>query len=252
MIDEFSPNPAQRLYNLIKKLEPYFHNHQNKQVLEIWAKVFDSPQDEQEITKAFQSCHKLIDNIEDLLKNNERTNKQRFLAPIKRSRKLFSFRHIYYFPNIVGDNVFNSGDQTALDFCIDAIDELPLEKVIDGEELGEIVEEIKNLYSKIKESDIEKKLRDLLLDLLKVMENSIHEYEIRGIKSVEEAVAEVLGKLLINQDLIRNSKEEIKEFSSFWSKFFSVWAKAADSVQLLDAGTKYLPLLLVAAEHINK
>lgn len=84
------------------------------------------------------------------------------------------------------------------------------------------------------------------------MENSIHEYEIRGIESVEEAVAVVWGKLFLNQDLIRNSKDETKEFSSLWKQFFSVWAKAADTVQLLESSSKYLPLLLAAADQMTK
>jgi hypothetical protein len=245
---EFSPNPAQRLYYFIKKLEPYYlpHNRQNITPLEIWAKVLHtSSTDEKDIIKAFFNCNKLIDKVEDLLKGNPNTNKEIYLAPIPRLREVFSFKHIYNFPNINGNNLFNHSDLTALQFCVDAVGGFSSEKVIDEKELNKISEEIKKLYSDIRESDLEKKLKELLLDLLNTMENSIHEYEIRGIEKINEAVANLFGKLFINKDRLKNNEKKtaVVSVAKVLSKFISFWAFSSDSFGNIEGLSKHIPLL---------
>jgi hypothetical protein len=152
-------------------------------------------------------------------------------------------------------SVFNIGevDLKILDFGVDAVAKICREKVVDENELAKLRSEIQDLYEHISELEIDKHLKTVWLDMLKIMENAVHEYRIRGVERLREAVEQLIGIWFFSKEEIENSDiEEVGKVRIILDKFTNLWAFAADTVQLLEAGSKYLPLLLVAAEKISK
>ena len=77
------------------------------------------------------------------------------------------------------------------------------------------------------------------------MENSIHEYEIRGFERIDEAVTYLLGKLFVNKDLLKDNEKNPIVISSgkTISKFISIWAFTSDSFGNIEGLSKHIPLL---------
>ncbi len=137
------------------------------------------------------------------------------------------------------DSYFKLGgsDITILEFCIDAVDKVYKEKIVDENELKTILSEIQTLYEQIVESEIDTKLKRILLDLLKIMENAIHEYRIRGVERLRESLEQIVGIYILNKETIENSKaEEVGKVKRILNKFGSMYSFAADTVQLLGSG----------------
>lgn len=246
-------NPARRLYEIILESEKVYKEFKQQSqpsvsIWIVWAKVFDieinnSREKQIETISRINQSRKLVDEVEYLLLKNEDIDHEKYLRPFPKLRDLF----VKPFDVMSSFNSFfkiNGSDITILEFCIDAVSKVYKEKVIDENELKEVLIEIQNLYEQIIDSDIEKTLKRILLDMLKIMENAIHEYRIRGIERFHEAIEQLIGIYVVNEEKINQSKDvQVKKVRTILSKFGSLYSFAADTVQLLGAGeiiTKFL------------
>lgn len=252
-------NPAKRLHTILTKAKPF-----QGLTINVWAAVFDITPDvsandlplekQLEVLSCVQQTLKLVDEVEELIKNIQDINHERYLRPFPRIKEAFpkSLNH-FWSEHRSFINKVTEGDLVVLEFCIDVISSFHPEKIVNENEIKEITVEISKLYEQIYSSDLEKPLKDLLLDLLEIMRSSVHEYRIRGIARLKEGIAEVLGKLILNKDLIQNSqREEVNSIKKLLNKFFSVYSFAADSIQMIEGVQKVLPLLPPIIDTLGK
>lgn len=240
-------NPAQRLFDIVSKAERNFYGLRGNNISPvswtIWSKVFeignsvDFTRDEQiEIISRVNQSRKLVDEVEELLKKVENLDHEKYLRPFPKLKTVFTspFQLGNSFEQIFG---INAVDLTILEFGIDAVAGVYKEKVVDEDQLKALLSEIQNLYEQVIDLEIDKNLKRILLDMLKIMENAIHEYRIRGVERLGEALEQLVGMYLFNKEIIENSDVvEVEKVKKILSKFGSMYSFAADTVQLLGAG----------------
>ena len=240
---ENNGNPAQRLYEIAKEASSF---EPSERSLYVWGRIFEiSPTEQKKFTRDEENrivslvneCRELVDLVEDLLKKNPEIPHDIYLRPFPKLKKLFCKPS-----QITSEHRQNCTleytDLTLLEACIYGVNRVYSEKVVDENELKNLAKEVSELYETIIGLDIDKNLKRILLDMLKVMENAIHEYRIRGIERIGEAVERLIGIYICNKEQIKASKvKEVGKVKQLLSKFGALWAFAADSKELLGDGS---------------
>lgn len=249
-------NLAERLHQILYKAKNISNGPMNCFVG--WGRVFEieligrnteqinNPNEQHPITfhykvqmeilhRLFELNH-LITEIEEKIKQVAESDYELYLNPFSRIRTTISpTRLTDNFSSILSE--VTEGDMVTIRFCSQLLSKNFPEKSADEASLKELIIEIQDLYERINNSDLSYELKEILLDLLETMRQAIHEYRIRGISRLKEGIAEVLGKLILSQDLVKHSKsKEVTNFGKIVNKFIAIYSFAADTVQLLGAG----------------
>lgn len=239
-------NPAKRLYNIVSKVNPSYQTFKNNGRVnpnnwQVWADVFEiniqgdfTLEKQLKIVERLNQSRNLVNEVEQILLKNNEIDHEKYLKPFTKLKELFPA------PVRLSDSftlTIDGVDLTILEFCIDAVAKIYREKTVDEEELKELLNQIRDLYEEIVDSEIDDTLKRILLDILKVMEDAIHEYRIRGIERLHEAVEHFIGIYIVNKEIIENSEsEKVGRVRELIRKFGSLYSFAADSVQLLGSG----------------
>lgn len=254
-------NPAQRLYEIIKKAKAF---DQNVNAISGWTDVFklssnlfdkDSApivqkireirkrQAEVETMRCLSQLIRLVDDVEKILESKKDEDYESYKTPLPKIRlAIVPSRFNEGFSATLAQ--ISDADVHLLRLCAKAIAKDFSEKIVDEEELIKISIEISELYEEIISAEINQELKTILLELLEAMHQAIHEYRIRGISSLKDSIALIIGKFYMNEELIRNTQsEEISKVMKIVNKFRQIYSFAADTVQLLGTGeviTKFL------------
>lgn len=239
-----SGNPAQRLFDIAKKGTKYTDSIS----FLVWAEVFHlSPdkngefkrEEEADILNRINECRKLVDEVEQILLTNEKITPETqeiYLRPFSKLRKLFCKPSQLYRTH-KQNSTLNETDFTLLELVIHAVDSVYKEKAINENDLKELLSEIQELYEQIINLELNENLKRVLLDMLKIMECAIHEYRIRGVERLHEALEKLVGIYIVNEELFeKNEVEEVGKVKKIMRKFGSIYSFAADTVQLIGAG----------------
>jgi hypothetical protein len=256
-------NSAERLYVILTKAKEIASRPMN--CMAGWASVFEvellgrnselvkNPNDQHpiifhynvqtEILHRLIELNHLITEIEEKIKQVEEINHDLYLKPYAKIRIVVSpTRLTDNFGSILSE--ITESDMVIVQFCSEQLKKIFPEKSVDESLLKELLTEIQNLYEKVKDSEIEFKLKNILLDLLETMRQALYEYRIRGFERIEEAIQRLIGIYSLNKENIENSNvEEIGKIKKLLRKFGSLYSFAADTVQLLGAGEIITKLL---------
>jgi hypothetical protein len=242
-------NPAGRLHEILEAAKAHTGNG-----FLIWAKVFDIPitsdqtsaEAEYEITSRLIQIRKMIDEIEEGLRSIEGINLDLFLRPFSRIRHAIRIGGLHASNYETSLRQITEGDMTVLAFCAEELSKWQSEKTIEEAQIKDLTEDIQALYEQVHASELNAEIKNLILDQLEIIRRAIHEYRIRGVKRLNEALTTVVGAYILNKDLIdeESDKEEVSKFKDTLSKFTSTVAFASHTTRLLEAATTYLPKLL--------
>lgn len=239
-------NPAGRLLTLLRQAKSY-HNTVS---INAWAQVFNLPfgnwQEQYELIHRLWEVNGLIDNLEQEIRSLEDDeDKDSFLQPIER------FRNAVPIGGAWGTNVeqtlgpITDGDLIVLDFCSRALHRLKPEPVADQKELGQLKNDVDNLFEKVHSSTtLETDLKKILLVQIETIRRGIQEYRIGGLERLRETLGSVLGTAMVNQEKMASEAEEVKQFIEVTSKLISIIEFAWKTTALLTAASSVLPRLL--------
>lgn len=240
-------NPVSRLHEILLKAK---NIESASNAISGWATVFnlqitnkDSFQIELEVFNCLIQLHKLIDEVEQLLRENEKTQNEGYLnllSNVQRSIRVGAASGLNLLPGV------NNSELMVLELLAEKITPSNPEPVIEEEQLKGLLVELNGLYEEVAGSLLNEDLKKLILDQLEIIRRAIHEYRIRGITRLREALGESIGNLVLNSELLKQNsdKEEVNRFSKFFSKFASFVSFAANITKLVEAGGKYLPFLI--------
>jgi hypothetical protein len=102
-------------------------------------------------------------------------------------------------------------DLKTLRFCSDTLSKKHPEKTASAEELSAILDKVNSLYDQIATSSIEANLRSLMLDQLESIRRAVHEYRVRGIEGLRQAVADSAFIIAGNEDRFQNARKIYNE-----------------------------------------
>jgi len=179
------------------------------------ADMFEVKKDDHaELFSKFSVFLKLIEDTERRIVNLDHPNKDKFMkcmGPIKGAFKIPSLNASW------SDTLkkISDSDIALLELSSEALDAYRKEALIEQDQLEEIKQDTDSLFNEIVNSDLDKNLKVILLDLLEVIRRAIAEYQIRGAEGLKKAVAESVGRLFIDKDIVLKEKDK-SAFQSFW------------------------------------
>lgn len=247
-------NPAGRLLEIIQKAKIAAQQYGSNPALIGWASVFGIPFDRNNFTVARDHDLTLINyliQLDLLIKETESALMRvddlpdRYMRPFPRIREMLKISQLQSaFSGFISP--ITEGDMVVLEFCAEKLSNYHLESVVEEDELKGILDDVNALYERIIASDVTAELKTIMLDMLVVIRNAVHEYRIRGVARLEEALPTLVGTYVLNTKLIEaeDEKEEVGLFRRVLGRYSSMVATASHTTRLLEAAAAYIPPLL--------
>jgi hypothetical protein len=250
-------NPAGRLYMILEAAKAAPGGADGYQT---WAGVFKVPPYEAsaperkmpdesaaEALGRFLQVRTLVNEVESALRSIENINHSLYLTPFSRIRAAFSLHYLNggNYPGAVLGQI-TEGDMTVLAFCAEALDAQHSESVVEEEQLKELLDAVAALYEEVRAADVGTSLKEIILDQLEIIRRAVHEYRIRGVVRLQEALNTVVGSYVLNKEVWEQSADlkEVKDYKQVLSRFAAVVSFASNTVKLLEAAARYIPPLL--------
>ena len=89
------------------------------------------------------------------------------------------------------------------------------EKLATVDERDAVMKSVNDLYDRIAASEIDGDLKTIILDRLQQIKDALHEYNVRGIKGVRDAVANGVLAVVFNSRLQQSKDKAIMDFVNF-------------------------------------
>lgn len=102
-----------------------------------------------------------------------------------------------------------------LEFVAESMENLCGEKIVEVEELKCLEAQIETLISDIKKSTINSDLKKILLQKLFDIRNYFEQYDLNGMKGIQEVINSTVGTLAMNQTQIKTDDEKKTVFKMF-------------------------------------
>jgi hypothetical protein len=234
-------NPAGRLHLILSSAFERSKPNPNISASVLWSLVFEIAQDpdyEIEVITKLLQLRLLIKETEESLRSIEGLT-EKYFRPFDRIRPIAD-RSLTSLSGINAQSVISGiteGDMTVLEFCSEKLDERHAEPVINEAELQEILLEVNSLFDEVAGAQIDAELKSFVLDSLEAIRRGINEYRIRGPKRLKEALADVIGNLAVNRDVVKagSKVESVGRFEKLCYRFAAVVSFASDAAGLLTA-----------------
>jgi len=138
---------------------------------------------------------------------------------------------------------------TPLTFCADLLGETDPEVEIPPNELKSLLEDISHLYESIVSSTLPKPVKTLILDQLENIRRAVHEYRVRGVRALKDALATAAGQIHMHAEDLKGAKSEesqseLRKFSKILDTVDTMISVATKAQRLLAPIMPYLPLIL--------
>ena len=212
-------NPAGRLLNIINagKKAPG-----DKQAAEIWAELLTVPiSDNSLLLRRVGYVMALPSQIREQFEELNNLDKKIYLKWLPSVEASFSILN-FQMPWKQFIERFDGSVIYGMEICSDLLSRERPEKVAEEDLLSELKNAVDELISKSNSEEIEIDLRKILYGHLLRIKLAIEEYQIRGIVPLEEEFHTVLGEVVLNPDIYKESKR-----SGFGRKFWDTMGKLA-------------------------
>jgi len=235
------PNSAGRLLAILESLQ---QNQQYGNQLIPLLLGEAAPKDGKDLSlagvKAITELHKLYADFLQDLANADMSDEEKAVL----ENGLSSLGNLMY-PQAINQNIrqVSEAEKALLEVCATR---LPKEAVIDNGDMELIQESIKKLKESVKELSTTSILRTILLELIRLSEDSINRYNIYGSKGLKAAFKSMLSE--VAEVYLQNEENESDIKNS------SGWKRAVEHIRLFDSVAsktmKYKPLLEKAGQFL--
>ena len=95
-----------------------------------------------------------------------------------------------------------------LENCADSLSDLVDVRVIEKDELVQLISDIDELYRNINSSNINRELKFLLVKKLAILKEVIENYQFQGSDGIKREIENIYGSIICNVDKIKNEEEK--------------------------------------------
>jgi hypothetical protein len=236
-------NPAGRLHEILKAAKIYVANAQNMPAAKLWAAVFGIGEEngfEFRVIDRLLQLNKLIAETEEALHAVDGIT-EKYFRPFDRIRTIPQRSLIALSSDIRSEILaINDGHMTVLEFCSEKLESQHAEPVINGDDLKAVIEEVNLLFDEVRALEtLDEDLQSFILDGLESIRRGVYEFRIRGPKRLKETIAEIIGSVAVNHEIVKAAGTEphLQKFRSAFNHLAAVVAFASDSVNSLTAFT---------------
>lgn len=246
-------NGARRLLDILEKAQEVGH----LAPLHGWATVFGitekegpvvNEDEEFEVARRLVQLHQLVIDVEVQLRSIEGLEIELYLEPFPRIRSVIK-------PSMLNSGqlgspmkLISSSDITVLKFCATELSKHYAEPVVDEQLLLELRSQIDSLFDEVRASSLPKELKEFLLKHLETVRRAIQEYRIRGVERLKEALEQLAGSVMVNENLLKASKESeaVTKFSRIFYGLVSIVTFASKVTPLIGPAATAIGLFLPA------
>jgi hypothetical protein len=235
-----SNNPAGRLYNLFEKGKK--PSYKKDRVREVWTDLLYVPKNDNSILLGrIGRVMALPPLIEKKIRQEEDIDHSvylRWLPKVSNAFKLLNLEAPWH-------NFIEPIDQMTLyglEICSEQLSRKQPELEIKTGDIEKIKNEVEKLLQEIISSDIEKNLKDFLLNHIGKIKNAIEEYEFEGVVPLQKAFESTIGAISLHPEIhekIKSSKHR-EGFWTFLTRVALVLSLVVGSIQI---GKDTIPLL---------
>ncbi len=239
-------NPASRLYEF---LDVARRRPSGESARTVWCHVFNIPNPDNEeslfqVLEHLVALRNLFEEVERSLRQIPDVNESLFIDPVIRMSRVIDLNGLHK-DWISYQNRISGTDMHSLTFCGDLLSrhsELQETEIPQGE-IEEILNDLNALYESIAASELPKNLKTQLLDLIRDMWNSIHEYRVRGASALHDALEKSVGVLAVNREAMEenNASEDVQMLGRILIKIDKLYTFAKKTRPLLEAAGSVLP-----------
>lgn len=232
-------NPAGRLHGILTEALPL---QANKPARQAWAKVFKIDvsatgkllYDLAELTELLRLSRERIEQIEGI-------DHDLHLQPIEKLEDAFATMNVNAAWNDFKAHL-DDATMVGLAFCANTLSQHYKEGEIEGEALESLLDEAEALRKIVLESDLDERLRAVLVENIESFRHAILQYRIRGAEGLLRAVELSIGALVRWRDEFkqRGECEAVRGFWTFLLKIDRIAGTALKVKQLLGGVANYL------------
>jgi hypothetical protein len=232
-------NPAAKLHTLLDSAK----KKGNQNFRFTWANVFDIEQnDTSALLEKYNSLLNLYFSTKKIITENERLNNEKnikYINLIGQALGLINFNNnTSQFISILTPEVM-----TALYYLsenISFIYDLP-DSLISDDQLKEILEEVEELIFNITDSNLPPDVKQILVNNLYNIKESLHSYFITGIDGVRESLERSIGSTVMNNQVIAPEveNENVKGFFNVMLKINEIVSTLNGAKELIAPLTKF-------------
>lgn len=238
-----STNPVTRLLKILQLAKSRYQHGGITTNRDLWSAIFEieNPKSEEGFLEVLSRMGELKILFRDAIKaleEIENVDDQLFIAPIRQMAKIdlnavYSVAESYI-------NLLTDTNLLALKFAQNLISTHPAshEKEIPKDEIQSLLDEVRKVYDSIVNSKLSKQFKADILDALKEIEQSIHEYQINGIIRIRQGLVRSAGAVTTNSEEIQQNQDldEIQSLAKMLTRL----------EKLINFANKAYPLLLQA------
>jgi hypothetical protein len=193
------------------------------------------------ITKLFG----LVNNTELAIDNLQNVNTELYLRAINEVKE--AFNSLNY--NLTQDwlliaNKIDKSTLEKLEFCADALSRQQGEIVLNNEELNELFDEVRTLFEKVLDADLDKDIKSFMLEKLQDIDRAIINYKFQGSKGLIQAIESTIGATVLDEKL-RTQKE-----NPIVTSFFTVIGRVASVLNVYNNTKKLAPDVGKMLQHL--
>lgn len=186
-------NPSKRLHKIFTRIRSAVSskNLPYSQAIHDVFKLEDG--DFKQLYRYAGAIQKLVEEVEEMVLSREGINHSLYL------RYFRQFKTIVYNPNMnfnLAANNITGEMMYSLEVISEELSNDYGEDELEAEGIESIIQEIEATRSKVNESEVDQALKTVLLELLMMMRESIHEYEVSGARGIQEAVVICYGRII--------------------------------------------------------
>jgi len=205
-------NPAGRLYLILQEARSKPEGNATKQV---WREVLANKNEAADLFIYLSNLYLLVSEVKDKINMTAGDLKEHYLTMFSNIERVVGATNLDAdwgsYKQFLTDAVM-----TELRFCWIELLKTCSEEEVDHDKLMAIYEDIKRLITDALESDIDLTLKQIIVDLLGSIEQSILEYKIRGATSLKKSLERAMGAIQFNYQLFKE-KEGNPLVNRLWS-----------------------------------
>lgn len=227
-------NPAGRLFLLLNAARSKPNGSSTKQV---WQEVFEIQNSPDDLFIHLGNLQKLTAEVKYLVTRNLGDLSSQYLTMFSSIERAVSVTNLDApWSNYIG--FLSEGTMTELRFTWIALDTKFHEEVLDQDKLQELLVSVQDLIKDTLAGDIDPKLKEIIIDLLRGVEESILEYKIRGAESLQKNLERTIGAIRYNYNFFQGKEEDqiVKRLWNIMVKINDLTTFGLNTPQLL-AGT---------------
>lgn len=249
MINNMPPkttNAADRLYSLLSKAQGISGGNTYQQ----FSKVFEiDASDHVGLLRNLIHATEAIDEIDSLVTGIPHANRTLYLKGLDHLKKGFAAAAANGDFNHWKANYLRPEQIQPLEYCADLLARYYPELEIPQDEISKVTEQVNDVYNSVVTSGISPELKMTILDLLEKVRRAIHDYRIRGVYELQDALALATGQMVLHGKEVQDAKTSsdkptIEKLFKLLEYVDKITAAARKCKPLFHLVTQYSPAIL--------